>query len=340
MDKYTIESITNKKVWEKFLLSQIPSSFLQSWNWGQIHEDMGQKIFRLGLYKNKKIVGLFLVIKEVAKRGTHLLVPGGPVIDWTDKKQLKLFTEYVVNLGKKEKVWFVRVRPEILDTEENKKVFDKLGFLNSPTHLNAENTWILDIDKSEDVLLAEMRKSTRYLVKKSQSEGLKVIKSVDKKDTKTLFDLQRETSLRHKFVGFPLELFELELDYFGKDNNAILFMCKKDNLVLASAIIIFYGDSAYYHFSGSTSKHLNIPFSYFMQWEVIKEAKKRNLKHYNFWGIAPDDNPKHRFAGVTLFKTGFGGRRINWLHAHDIPISPLYYLTYLFETFRKKIRRL
>ena len=73
---------------------------------------------------------------------------------------------------------------------------------------------------------------------------------------------------------------------------------------------------------------------------MIKEAKKRNLKHYNFWGIAPNDNPRHRFAGVTLFKTGFGGKRIDWLHARDLQISPFYYLTYFFETVRKILRRL
>jgi len=106
------------------------------------------------------------------------------------------------------------------------------------------------------------------------------------------------------------------------------------------AIIIFYGDTAYYHFSASVSGHNELPFSYFLQWEIIKEAKKRGIKHYNFWGIAPNSNPKHRFAGVTLFKTGFGGERVDWLHAHDLPVSPLYYLTYTFETCRRVLRRL
>lgn len=340
MDNYTIKEITSKEVWEKFLLSQKPSSFLQSWNWGQIHEDMGEKIFRRGIYEDKNLVGIFLIIKEKAKRGPHLLIPGGPVLNWGNKKLFKLFIVHIKDLGKKEKVWFVRVRPEILDLYENQKLFGESGFIKSPMHLNAENTWILEIDKTEEVLLSEMRKSTRYLIKKSQSEGLKIVKSTDKNDAKILFDLQKETSIRHKFVGFPIKLFQLEIDYFGKDNNAILLTCKKDKLVLASAIIIFYGDSGYYHFSGSTSRFSNIPFSYYLQWEIIKEAKKRNLKYYNFWGIAPNDNPKHRFAGVTLFKTGFGGRRVDWLQARDFPISPLYYLTYIFETFRRIFRRL
>ena len=81
-------------------------------------------------------------------------------------------------------------------------------------------------------------------------------------------------------------------------------------------------------------------FSYFLQWQIIKEAKNRGIKYYNFWGIAPNDNPNHRFAGVTMFKTGFGGERIDWLHAHDLPISNKYWLTYLFESGRRIFRRL
>ncbi|MDP3918111.1 MAG: peptidoglycan bridge formation glycyltransferase FemA/FemB family protein [Candidatus Woesebacteria bacterium] len=340
MDNYTISGITNKGVWEKFLLSQKPNSFLQSWNWGQVHKDMGEKIFRLGLYNNKSLVGIFLIIKEVAKRGPHLLIPAGPIINWDNISEVTFFIDYVKKLALKENTWFIRIRPEILDTSENRNLFKKLKSIYAPMHLNAENTWILDIDKPEDILLSEMRKSTRYLIKKSQNEGLQINKSINKNDSKILFDLQKETSIRHKFVGFPLKLFQLEIDYFGRDNNAILFTCKKNKLILASAIIVFYGNSAYYHFSGSTSRFSNIPFSYYLQWEVIKESKKRGLKQYNFWGIAPNDNPKHRFAGVTLFKTGFGGRRIDWLHARDLPVSSFYYLTYAFETFRRIFRRL
>lgn len=340
MDKYQIKNITNKSEWENFLLSKNPKSFLQSWNWGEINAKAGEKIYRIGVLKNNKLSGIALLIKQSAKRGPHFLIPAGPIVDWSDKKLVKYFIDNIKEFAKTEKVWFVRIRPELLDNPENNVFFSNLGLIHSPMHLNAENTWILDIDKPEDVLLSEMRKSTRYLIKKSLTSGLTIEKSVNYKSAKTLFDLQKETAKRHHFVGFPLKLFESEIDIFGKDNQAINFVCKKDNLILASAIIVFYGNSGYYHYSGSVSGHNEIPFSYFLQWEVIKEAKKRGLKHYNFWGIAPNDNPNHRFAGVTLFKTGFGGYRVDWIHAHDLVISPLYYLTYLFELLRKVARRL
>lgn len=340
MAKYESKIITNKRDWERFLLSRSPKSFLQSWDWGEVNERDRSKIFRLGYFKDNKLVGICTLIEEKAKRGNHLIVPGGPIIDWEDKKVIKLFVKSIKELASKERCWFIRVRPEILSIPKNLTLFSKLGFISAPMHLNAENTWILDISRSEEELLAGMRKTTRYLVRKGEKSDLAIEISKDSGLAKVLFDLQKETAVRHKFVGFPEKLFKNEIEIFTKDDNARVFLCKKGKGVLAIAIIIFYGDTAYYHFSGSVSGHNELPFSYFLQWQIIKEAKRRGIKYYNFWGIAPNSNPNHRFAGVTLFKTGFGGERIDWLHAHDLPISGKYWLTYVFETIRRVLRRL
>lgn len=340
MDKYSTRIIENKEIWEKFLLSHGPKTFLQSWNWGESNKMIGKKIFRIGFFKNSELVGLSLAIEEKAKRGPHLVIPGGPILDWEDKRLVKFMIRTINELAKKERVWFVRIRPDVSDSDNARELFSKLGFIPAPMHLNAENTWVLDITPGEEELLSQMRKTTRYLIRKSLKEELSLEETINPNASLILTKLQSETVERHGFVGFSRKLFEAQLKTFGKDDQAELFVCRYQNKALAAAIIIFYGDSAYYHHSGSTSKHPEIPSSYFLQWQVIKEAKKRGCKYYNFWGIAPTDDPKHRFAGVTLFKKGFGGQRIDWLHAQDYPTSPFYWLTYLFETFRRIIRHL
>src|SRR5690606_29711009 len=218
--------------------------------------------------------------------------------------------------------------------------FSLFSSIKSPMHLHAENTWVLDIDKSEEEILMGMRKNTRYLVRKSLNENLSLAISSDKSEVNTLVDLQEETVKRHKFIGFSKKIFDAEMDTFGKDNEACLFVIKKGKIPLDAAIIIFYGKYAYYHHSVSASLYKEIPSSYFMQWKVIQEARKRGLKGYNFWGIAPEGSKRHRFLGVTIFKTGFGGKRYDWITAHDIPISPLYISTYVFETIRRFSRGL
>jgi lipid II:glycine glycyltransferase (peptidoglycan interpeptide bridge formation enzyme) len=340
MHNLIYKEISKKEDWEKFVLSQGVKSFLQSWNWGETNKLLGKKIYRLGFYQGEKLVGVSLVIVEEARRGKHFLIPGGPLLNWDDQGLRNYFLKVIKSLGKKENAWFVRIRPEVSDLPENRKMFSRMGFISAPMHLHAENTWVLNINQPDEKLLSGMRKTTRYLIRKSLNMGLTLDKTVDPQKTSVLTNLQKETVIRHKFVGFSDSLFKNQLITFGVDSQAELYICKNGKFNLAAAIIIFYGDMAYYHHSASTSEFREIPFSYFLQWKIITEARERGLKYYNFWGIAPNDDPNHRFAGVTTFKKGFGGERVDWLHARDLVISPLYYFTYLFELFRKSLRRL
>lgn len=340
MAKYTALEITDKITWERFVLNQQPKSFLQSWAWGETNRNAGAKIIRLGFKKETTLVGVVLLIKEKAKRGVYLVAPGGPLVNWQDRKLVKLVVTTLKDLARKEKAWFVRIRPEIVSSAAEIDRFKKLGFLPAPMHVSAENTWVLDISEPEEILLSGMRKSTRYLIKKSLVSGLAIEVSLDPNTARIVYQLQAETITRHKFVGFSEKFFQSEITAFAVDGDVGVYICRKGNRVLAAAIIIFYGDMAYYHFSGSVSDFRDVPFSYFLQWEIIRAAKKKGCRFYNFWGIAPNANPHHRFAGVTLFKTGFGGQRIDWLHAQDLPVSPLYWATFIFETMRRIARRL
>jgi lipid II:glycine glycyltransferase (peptidoglycan interpeptide bridge formation enzyme) len=340
MSNYKIKQISSKDKWEDFVLANNPKSFLQSWNWGETNVMTGNKIHRLGFYENTRLKGVCLAIEQDAKRGRHLIVPGGPIIDWGDLELVETFTESIKRVALERNAWFVRVRPELLDSQENKKLLVDNGFVSAPMHLYAENTWVLDIDKSEDEILYGMRKNTRYSVRKSAKHDLEGEVTDDVRSADILYDLQKQTVERHKFVGFPKELFEAQLATFGKDDQAEMFLCKRDDKYIVAAIIIYYAGTAYYHHSASAEAARDLYASYFLQWNIIKRAKERGLKHYNFWGIAPKDAKKHRFSGVTIFKKGFGGKRLDWLHAHDLPVSFKYISTFVFENMRKIVRGL
>jgi len=103
-----------------------------------------------------------------------------------------------------------------------------------------------------------------------------------------------------------------------------------DNTI-ASALIIFTKSTAFYH-QGATT-HAKVPGSHLLQWEAIKEAKKRGCQYYNFWGIhQPGRTPKN-WDGLSLFKQGFGGEQIDYLTTQDLILSPKYYLTYWYEKY-------
>jgi lipid II:glycine glycyltransferase (peptidoglycan interpeptide bridge formation enzyme) len=335
-----IRFIDSKKIWEDFCLSFPNTTFLQSWNWGEFEKSLGEKILRLGFFKNNELKGIGLVIKKKAKRGDYLECPGGPLIDFKQTDYFKLFLKEIKKIAKKEKCFFIRVRPQLKDNSENSLLFKKAGFHKSPMHLHAERTWQIDLKKSEEDILMDMRKNTRYMVRKSLKIDFKVEQSLLVRDVDYLYDLQMKTVKRQKFVPFSKEYFQKELLAFKDDDKIRLFKISYKGRVLAAAFIVFYAETAYYHYSGTSLEFPKLPVSYRLQWEAVKEAKKRGLRVYDLWGVAPENKPNHRFAGVSLFKKGFGGQGLNYLPAQDLPFKKLYWSIYVFEYLRKISRGL
>ncbi len=359
-----IKEIKNKKIWESFLLECEGKTFLDSWNWGEFQKMMGNKIWRFGIYqqqatgnKQQELVSVALVIKIQAKRGTFLFLPHGPVVrrqvyppkfrrnlggQAGDKRQvLKILLEELQTLAKEEKAGFIRIAPILERNKENIEIFKRLGFREAPIHIHPELTWQLDITLSENELLMQMRKTTRYLIRQAQKNSeIKIIKSQNIKDIKVFNNLYQKTVKRHHFVPFSFEYLKNEFLTFLPDDRVLIFLGKYKGEIISSAIIIFWQNLAFYHQGASSFKYPKIPASYLLQWEAIKEAKKRGCKLYNFWGIASEKRKNHPWAGLTLFKMGFGGYKKEYVKTQDFPISEKYWLTFIFEKLRKTKRGL
>lgn len=327
-----MKEITDKTTWEAFLLNKNLSihPFFQSWNWGEVQEALGNRIFRFGVYENSELVGVCLVVCINARRGKYFHLRHGPILlDFTI--HFPAFLSEIKKIAKEQKADFIRMSPVLDATSFDITYLQSLGFRNAPIHnMDAENAWVLDLEKSEDTLLAEMRKTTRYLIRKVQKMPIEIIQTKSLEDFTEFDKLYGITSKRHGFV--PHRGMKEELEIFGKDDEAVLFMAKYEGRIIAGAIIIFYADQAIYHHAASDDAFRDIPAPYLLQWEIIKEAKKRGKAVYNFWGVIPENKPNHPWSGLTLFKTGFGGRRVNAIHAQDLPLTFSYWKTFSIET--------
>lgn len=328
-------SIENKTVWEKFLGMYAARSLFQSWLWGEVQIKLGVKIWRLGFYDGDTLIGIAQVMKVKAKRGTFLHVRHGPILVEQKKEYWKQVLSHMIDLAHRAGAWFIRVGPLIENTQNNHVLLSSLGFRPSAIHaMDAEFCWILDLTQSEEQLLAGMRKTTRYEIKLAQKLGVTVEQSTDPRDLHAFFRLYKETSDRHRFV--PHEGIGEEFKVFAAENKAVLLLGKYQGNSIAGAIVLFYGNQGIYHHGASISS--KIPVSYLVQWEAIREAKKRGMNVYNFWGIAPEDKINHPWRGITLFKKGFGGREIEYIHAHDFAVSPFYVIPRTIETIRRLSR--
>ncbi|MFH1780552.1 MAG: peptidoglycan bridge formation glycyltransferase FemA/FemB family protein, partial [Candidatus Nealsonbacteria bacterium] len=292
--------VDEKSAWEGFFSDFQDKTFLQSWNWGEFQERMGHKIWRLGICDNKgSPTSLILAVKVQARRGTFLLVQHNLGLTETLLNKLK-------EIAKEENCVFIRIAPLLARNEENKKFFQKMGFRASPMHANAyEATWKLDITLSEDDLLKNMRKSTRYLIHRAEKiPELTIIKSNQLEDVSLYQKLNLKVAKHQKFTPFSSASVKNEFDIFNRDNEVLLFLGKYKGEIIASALVIFWSGIGFYHQAALDPKYHKVPVAYLLQWEAIKEAKRRGCKVYDFWGYI-DPKSHHPWAGPTLFKMGF-----------------------------------
>lgn len=326
---------------DKYVFKEHPeANFLQTSAWGKVYEIDGKEVFYRGVKKDDKLVASALIILKPAKRGHYLEIPGGPLLDWDkDKKTLKFFLEEVRKMAVAHKCVFVRMRPNIYDTPEHEATAKELGLVKSPMHLHAEHTVMLDLTKSEDELLADMRRQTRYDVRRSAKLGIKVDYDNSEEAFNTFYDIQLKTAERQGFIPSTRKFIQAQRKAFG--DNVRIYTASLDGTVLVKGLILLQKPEAIYHEAASTDEGRKLPGAHALQWQIIKDAKAMGLKRYNLFGIAPPNSPHHRYAGVTTFKCGFGGEQVTFMPAQDLPVKKLHYkAVHTLEEIRKKRRHL
>lgn len=328
-------------LWEK-LLNRFPdANFLQSWTWGEFHEHLGHPVYRVHAAH-----GMFQAIVEPAKRARYLTVPGGPLVHSWNRASLTPIILELKRIAQNEHCSFIRIRPQVLDSDASRFTLSAFRFRRSPMHLHAEVTRVLDLTKSNDQLLSEMRKSTRYEIRRVQKMGIHVEQSDDERLIDRFVKLQEETARREHFVPFSKEYLLEQFRAFKQDNAVQLFFVREGSdpsqkdRILSMAFVIFYRAEAVYHYAASNAESRSFPAAHAIQWAIIHEAKKRGYTTYNLWGDVPDDQlGTHRFSGPSLFKRGFGGELVSYLPAHDLPLSWMYWIDWSIESVRKTFRR-
>lgn len=322
--------------WQEVIKKFPEANFLQSPNYGKMNEILGDKVVEED-FGGK---GRALIIVRNAKRGRYLEIPCGPLLDYSNEELVASAFKRIAEIAKKEKCVFVRVRPQLINTPANLQTLADLGIKKSPMHLAAEHTVIIDLGKSEDELLADMRRQTRYEVRRAAKQGITVEKMQGEEIFKEFHKVQAETAKRQGFVPPNLKTLMAEREAFG--NNIAIYVAKtSEGSPIAYGMIIKDGKEGDYYEAASTDLNRKMPGAYALLWQVMKDLKAEGYERFNLWGIAPTGQPNHRYAGVTTFKTGFGGEVVEYVPAHDLVISKVRYMAdFAFETLRKKRRHL
>jgi lipid II:glycine glycyltransferase (peptidoglycan interpeptide bridge formation enzyme) len=303
------KKVNQKELWNQFVI-QNNGSFLQSWQWGEFRQSLGQKIWRIEISRLKG-----LVIKyNLPLNKSYLYCPRGPVGEILDK-DFKEFSTQIRDIAKQENSIFFKIEPD--------KNLRELPLVRSTKQIQPSKTIVLDITKSEEELLSQMHQKTRYNIRLAQRKGVVVQQTSNKESLGIFLGLLKETAQRDKFYLHPKNYYQKMLAILGKEGMVKLFLAQYQNRVIAANLVCFFGQRATYLHGASDYNFRQMMAPYLLQWQAILEAKKQGLKYYDFWGI--DDR---KWPGVTRFKKGFGGQEIIYLGAFDLVFQKLWYGIY------------
>ena len=342
MKKLIAQDATERDTWDSFITQHSEANFLQAWAWGEFHRSRGKTVIQRYVIDEStgRPLAAYVGQVETAKRGKYLAIAGGPITDWGDEELTKFLFRDITAQAKRQKCVFVRIRPQLEDSPEHRRLFEQtLGLKPAPMYLSVELAGVLDLTKTEDEILANASQRLRRALRKGKKEGITIESSVNPEDIKQFYQIELETAKRHGFVEFSEDFLEKQFRAFAKYGQVKLYTAKYQGEILAQNFMIFYGNEASYHYGVSTAlgtKHSGAPL---LHMQAMRDARERGIKRYNFWGITAVDDTKHRFYGVSQFKRGFGVSELPYLHAHDIVLRPFHYrLNYIFEKIRAKLR--
>ena len=285
---------------------------------------------KTGWQKSWRVFDILVLEKKIPLLGSMLY---SPMIshDQTKLAMEKIFLDRIKKIAEDEKSIFYRME----SADENNGDIDpkNSGYAKAFEEMQPEHTLLIDLTKSEEDILAQMKQKGRYNIKVAEKNDIKIgIGTIE-----DFFKLYETMAKRQKITHRNISYFQTLVDIGSPKDYVRVYTGKSaDGSVLASAIIVFYKDTCTYLFGGSSDEQREKMAPYKLHWEAMKEAKSRGCKYYDMFGIAPNDDEKHPWAGVTRFKKQFGGTEFTALGSWDLVISPTKYK--LFK-LAEKIRR-
>ncbi|MBQ9072815.1 MAG: peptidoglycan bridge formation glycyltransferase FemA/FemB family protein [Bacilli bacterium] len=117
---YTFTNNLDKKSYDKFVENYSMASFMQEYEWANIKNNWDK--FYCGLYKDKKLVGVCLIlVKRVFKNIKLFYIPRGYLIDFTNFEELNEMTLNIKKLAKKNRAYVVKLDPNFCISDESAK---------------------------------------------------------------------------------------------------------------------------------------------------------------------------------------------------------------------------
>ncbi len=347
MNLMNLVEVNDRLDWEQFQSTQPWPQFTQSWAWGEFRKQAGCKVLRFAL---KDETGKWRVAAQMEYRRRKMglgywFAARGPVVafDVGAEERRELFETFVHTLeerGRLAKALFWRWEPPLAIRTGERPLPPR--FEPVPEN-NPASTLVLDLNQSEEALLAGMHQKTRYNIKVAERHGVQTRVTSHPSDLDRFMRLMDETAERDKFVQHPPHHLVKTFHTLASANMARLRVAELNGAMLAADMEVTYGNTVTYLYGASSHLMRQAMTPYKLHWDAIRAAKAEGKAHYDFWGVNPPTrgslNYKATWEGISRFKHGWGGGQVDLIGTWDMPTNQwLYRLAFLPRILFNKVK--
>lgn len=217
---------------------------------------------------------------------------GGPILlEINDIKNIdKLVKEFNTELEKKFKLEniissFLRFHPLLKNDLSFKSIFE-IEYNRDTIAMSLE---------SEKIIWDAIHSKCKNMIRKAEKNNIQIIikEKIDYKEIKEFYNLYKNTMMKNNAADYYLFSEKFFINTFELlRGNVKLANAVYENKIIASAIILEYGEYMHYHFSGSDSDYKKLAATNLLLYKVALYGCKKGLKYFHLGGgyLGNDDS--------------------------------------------------
>lgn len=298
--------------WDKELYKKA-GHFLQSSAWGEFQKALGKQVF-FGQGEGWQC----LAIIERTKFGDRIYCPYGPTC--FKKSSFKDAIKSLEEFAREKGAIYLRIEP-VGD-------FELSGLIKSDHDIQPTLSWVKDLSKTQEELIAEMSATNRNLHRTASKKGLSFRVSEDPKDIKIFLDMIHDVAKHTGITPHDDSYYTKMAEVLLSMNAAKIYTADFEDSPIAAAFVFESLTTRYYAHAGALSQYRKLHAGSPLLTQMILDAKESGRKEFDFVGVSPPDQPNHKWAGFSKFKKSFGGDYKAYAGTWEIPIKKLKYLAY------------
>ena len=319
--------------WNNFLTNYPNAHILQTGEWGELKSTFGWEPVRVILDDG---VGAQILFRRLPLGLTLAYLPKPVGSDQMSVFSDQFWTE-VDAVCRQRRAVFLKIESDMWEDDSSSLDTSHFALRTSTHNIQPPRTIIVDLQETEDNILARMKQKTRYNIRLAAKKGV-TVRPWD--DLPAFHQMMLVTGGRDGFGVHSREYYQRAYDLFHPAGMAELLVAEYESKPLAALMVFAHGKRAWYVYGASNDQERNRMPTYLLQWEAMRWARSKGAEEYDLWGVpdADEETLETHFTkrsdglwGVYRFKRGFGGEVKRAAQAMDRVYNPLLYKLYLWR---------